>query len=191
MNSSHVVAVRDLPPTVRDVLNIAGFHKMSISVEASETFQMRSAYGNGYRAFCIVMNLESGTHHRIDGSFGGPNPFERSPVDNDQTKHEIPVNGAAILGQEGGNRPTSATLIVRPDQITKLLPPSVEITERARSILRVTRGYTSAGRKEEFKRMNVTDAEIDSLVTRGLLAKNKAGALFITIQGKNAAGAKF
>jgi len=49
-------------------------------------------------------------------------------------------------------------------------------------------GFTSAYRKELFADNKVTPDEVDALVAKKLVAKNKAGALSLTTAGKNAAG---
>jgi hypothetical protein len=41
-------------------------------------------------------------------------------------------------------------------------------------------------RRDEMRRRNVTDDVVDSLVSRGYLKRNKAGATQITTKGKNA-----
>jgi hypothetical protein len=68
-----------------------------------------------------------------------------------------------------------------------MLPAGAEVTEREKEILRIVRSYNSAGRKEAFAYNKITAAEIDVLVSRKLLSRNKAGAVSITLAGKNVA----
>jgi hypothetical protein len=52
------------------------------------------------------------------------------------------------------------------------------------------RSLSSAGRKDEWQRFPASkpsDAEIDALVAKNLLSKNKAGAVSLTTDGRNAA----
>jgi Mn-dependent DtxR family transcriptional regulator len=72
--------------------------------------------------------------------------------------------------------------------IAGFLPSETDVTDREATILGYFNSYTSAGRKEEFSRMNVKPSEIESLAKRGYVKVNKRGATSITTKGKNAAG---
>lgn len=209
-----VVAVKELPPSLRAALKSVGFRRSDITVTPVETIQMSGAYGKGYRAFIVLVNLATGKHDVKYGSWGGANMFTQSAVDTDRKEYPIPPNGAAIKGQEGGGRPTMASIYVNPQAIAAMLPATEKLTDEEKRFLDMWEGLTSAGRKYEFERMmqdayfsvkpgfspegrkealraeqekkREIEAMIDSLVKRGLLARNKAGATKITTKGRNA-----
>lgn len=186
-NATHI-EVRLLPATVQAALKAAGYHRKDVPVKPSETFQLAGGYGNGYRGFAVAINMETGETRGFSGSWGGANPFERKQVDNDDRQHPIPVNGAAFVGQEGGGRPVSGTLYVRPDQVTALLPAADPVSDRERSLLAIFGGIKGGYRREYLDAAGATPEEIDALVARGFLSRNRAGAISITTAGKNARG---
>lgn len=188
MATTHV-DTKTLPSQVQSALHAVGFRRRDIAVEPSETFHMPSAYGDGYRAFAVVLNMGTGERKGFSGSWGGANPFEPRSIDHDTAEHSIPINGCAILGQEGGGRPVSARLVVRPDQISKFLPAPAETTERERRILAIFDGIKAGPyRREELARVDASEAEIAGLVSRGFLKVASNGATSITTAGKNARG---
>jgi hypothetical protein len=159
-----------------------------VAVEPAETFRLAGGFGNGYRGFAVAINMGTGETRGLYGSWGGGNPFERKQVDNDDRAHPIPVNGAAFVGQEGGGRPVSGKLYVRPDQVVALLPAADPVSDRERSLLAIFGGIKGGYRREYLAAAKATEAELDALVARGFLARNKAGATSITTAGKNARG---
>lgn len=78
------------------------------------------------------------------------------------------------------------------DRLDAALSDKLEPFER--TVLDVYKTYNSGGRKNEFERMvwdkKATKASIEvatkALVARGLLKQNKAGAISITVEGRNA-----
>ncbi len=185
------IEVKQLPTTVQTALKTAGYNRRDIAVEPSETFQLAPGWADGYRGIAVAINMESGETKSFWGSWGGANPFSQTQVDSDDRQHAIPVNGVAFVGQEGGGKPTSGRLYVRPDQITKVLPPIDEtITERDRSILAIFGGIKSGYRAEYLERASVSKNELEWLVLNGFLKRNKAGSLQITPKGKNSRNAQ-
>ena len=187
MTNSIRVEVKSLPQTVKNALKNVGYGRQDIAVEASPTFTHESAYGDGYRAFTVALNLETGETKSMQGSWGGASINYQSQVDSDQNAYTIPVGGAILQGQQGGGRPVSCRLVLNPENVAKLLPSaSSDVSERDRNILAVFGGIKSSYRADYLK--EYTSAEIDSLVERGFLARNKAGSTSITTAGKNARG---
>lgn len=187
MTNAIRVEVKALPQTVKDALKGVGYGRHDIAVEASETFRHESAYGDGYRAFTVALNLATGETKSMQGSWGGASINYQSQVDSDQSAYTIPVGGAILQGQIGGGRPVSARLVLNPENVAKLLPSSPsDVTDREKQILAVFGGIKSSYRAGYLK--GYTSAEIDSLVSRGFLARNKAGSTSITTAGKNQRG---
>jgi hypothetical protein len=134
-------------------------------------------------------------------------------VDLNRQDYPLPPHGCAIKGSMGYPR-TFATIYVHPDHLQAFLPAGdqkPELSQDEKQVLSAYRGLTSAGRKDEFNRWDM-DARwggsdwryhadrypfrpmrlsevaeaTDSLVEKGLLARNKAGAISVTLAGKNA-----
>lgn len=180
------VKTRELPAPVQAALREVGYKRPDIGVEARDSIVMSDSGGAGYRAFAIVINLETGKYKIEYGSWGGANMFTRNAVDSDDKSYPIPPNGAVVTGEEGGGQPVSASVYVSPQTLVPMLPSGAELTDREKSIMRLM-SYTSAYRKQEMERQGIEPAEVDALVSRGLLKRSKAGAVSVTLAGKNAA----
>lgn len=177
-----------LPETVRRALENAGHHKADIEISQATEFRAPGAYGTGSRGYVAVVNLATGESQESFGSWGGANPFQTLPVDEPDGKAPLAPGFVAIVGNVGYR--SFFELIVHPENFAKVLPPADEsVTPRERWILGVFKSLTSKGRKDEFGRHGTPSAaEFDSLVARGFLTRNKAGAMALTTAGKNAAG---
>lgn len=112
----------------------------------------------------------------------------QNPIDLDDSEHAMTPGGAVISGTIG--QTTYARVILHPQNVAKLLPPAwSDVTDKERKILAAVGGLKSGPyRKEALARLQATDADMDTLVQKGLLSKNKAGAISITTAGKNARG---
>ncbi len=182
----HVVATRELPRTLQKVLKDAGFRKKDITVIPKQKVSMQRGGGKGVRGFVIIINIATGKSEVSYGSWGGPNPFNSKPVDVDDKEYSIPPNGAVILGSEGGGRPVYATIYVNPETLAPILPAKSGVSDKQKKILDTFVSLKSSYRKEEQMRIGVKPGEIDELVQKGLLKRNRAGSTSITVTGKNA-----
>lgn len=180
------VETKSLPEALKSALKKVDYHKPDIDVEVAEEESPLSAGGDGYKGFCIVVNLSSGESVVKWGSWGGANMFNPgNQVDLDQKYYRIPPDGAIIGGCIGGREGTWATITISPANANPtLLPAPCEITKKEKAILEVM-GYVSSYRKQELARIEATTEEIESLVARGFIAK-KGNGLGLTIKGKNA-----
>lgn len=178
------VPVSDLPDTVRRILREVSYGKSSIAVRSSTKFRFAQPYGDGYQSFAIYLNMVTGDSKVQESAWGGPNRYALDNSRPDETVHKIPMNGGVVSGQRGGGRPVSATLYVNPSNMPKSLPAGDALSEHEIKVMVAFRSYTSAYRKEKLKASD--DHVIDSLIARGLLKRNKAGATGITDAGKNA-----
>jgi len=183
------VETKELPACVRVALERAGYKRKDIGVSLTETLRSPGAYGTGYRAFVCVINLATGAAKTEVGAWGGANPFSNSPLDRGPESMPLPPGFVAITGSVGHKALLS--LYMNPANAAPWLPAPSEVTARQAWILGCYAGLTSAGRKDEFARRGPerpTLEEIDELVSRGLLSRNKAGATALTTEGRNAAG---
>lgn len=182
------IETKDLPPSVQAALAAVGYGKRDIGVEATERCSLSSLSGAGMRAFAAVCRLDGSTAHEIQwGSWGGSNAFQRS-IDDLADSVALTPDLACVIGHVGGAKPAYAVVYVHPSAVIKALPAPSEVTEKERQILAIFGGYKSFARPEYLQRLEATAAEIDSLVSRGYLSRNKTGATQITTKGKNARG---
>lgn len=184
------IKVDALPEQLRRVLRSVSYGRPDIAIETRETYTPARAGGNGYRAFCVIVNIATGETKTHVGSWGGPNPFNESklnPIDSDHSEHPIPEGVAIVEGSQGGGKPVYASIALHPKNFAPLLPAKAELSERDNYILTAYKRLNSAGRKNEFERRGKgpSNTELESLVQRNLLAKAGSG-LKITTEGKNA-----
>lgn len=181
------VNVKEIPQALQDALQQIGYHRKDIQVKASEEVDVTCYGGDGMRGIAIAVDLASNRISNIArGSWGGPNPFETNPLDVNGALTKIPVNGAVITGIEGGGKPTYAVVSVHPDSLAKWLPSGGDdVTEKESWALEIFASLKSCARKDELDRYKITSQEIDGLVERGYLKRNKSGATSITTKGKN------
>lgn len=182
------VQVTELPPTVRAALKEVKYFKKDIEMIPSQTYIQRAPSGKGQKGFTLALNIATGQILKHEGSWGGENPFVRNPIDSDDTTRSLPEGFIVIQGTQGYPR-TYAVIYINPNNLVALLPPKDELSDRENALLAVIKQHTSAGRKDFWKRYPKSkprQEELDSLVSRGFLKRNKAGAISISTKGKNA-----
>lgn len=181
------VATRELPECLQSALRSCGYARKDIPCIARETASMVGYSGEGRKAFVVLVDLATGRTESHEGSWGGANMFNPSnAVDLDTAERPI-IPGMAVIKGTRGYHGVFADIYLHPENVAKLLPAKPEVTEREASILG-TFGYKPGYRQEYWREMKVATEELDSLVARGFLSRNKAGAISITTQGKNAKG---
>jgi len=197
--------VRDLPKSLQAALDNVGYGKKDIEVKARETFNPVAMGGQGTRGFVAACKMDdTGTFEVSWGSWGGENAFKRTVEGMDEDV-AIPPDVAFIQGSEGGGHPTLARVYVSPRAMNPaMLTAGAEVTPKEAKILAIFQQLKSSYRAEEFDRLQekdgiegsrarkeATDREIESLVERGFLSRNKAGAVSITTAGRNAAAKNY
>lgn len=188
---SEYVATKDLPDVVREALKSVGYGRADIAVETGTTVTLSSSGGKGSRAFATLVNLANRTYQTSWGSWGGQNAFTPdNPVDNDSNSYPLPAHGVAIRGSRGGGRPVFATLYVPSAMRAKILPAATaELDETDKTALYCYKVYKGGEyRRDELNRHKIGETVISSLVDRGYLTRNRAGATAITTTGRNAVG---
>jgi hypothetical protein len=135
------------------------------------------------------VNLDTGDIQEHVGSWGGANMFNPgNAVDLNRTTYPLPENGAIVDGHQGGDRPVYAVVTVHPSRLVKVLPAAKDVTARQREILGCFIYKGGEYRKAELARKGVTPAELDELVAAGFISRNRAGAMSLTTDGRNARG---
>jgi len=184
------VNVKALHPRIQAILRDIPYRKADISVEAAETVSPFVGGGSGQRGFLIMVDLATWKTERRNGSWGGANPWApNNAVDLDTNSYPLPPTGVVIHGSIGGQ--TYAYITVHPNQLAQFLPEAaaVELTEAQRRGLYAHRALTGGeGRREYLQRHRIGPEIIDSLVSLGMLKRNRAGSTQITTEGKNAIG---
>lgn len=182
------VRTAELPESLREALRALGYRRQDVGVEVTSEVSPHAPAGEGRRGFSCVVELATGRREAHYGDWGGGGPTARQ-VDAD-TRPSPLLDGFAIVKGSEGYPTVLATVYLSPSNVAKVLPPVPAVTPREAAILGQFRSLTSAGRKDEWERNRAsrpTPEELDSLVARGLLSRNKAGATSITTEGKNAA----
>lgn len=181
------VKTNTVPEPLSKILRRIGYNHPDIRIDAAEKVSVFNTGGAGRRAFAIAVNFLTGEEKEIQGSWGGANIGNPdNPVDFDRGPQPVPPNGAIIIGSNLGYS-VVASIHLNRENLPKWLPPgNHDLSDREKSILRAFRSLTSAGRKDEFREMRVSEDELLSLIQRNYLKRNSAGATSITTLGKNA-----
>jgi hypothetical protein len=183
--------VKELREPLRAALAAVGYGGRDVELVPATTVDPTVGGGDGMRGFVTVVNLDTGVRQTVNGSWGGSNPFSHSPVDQTTERIELPPNGAVVKGTRGYPR-TFATVYAHPSAVGANLLPSgapaddvlTDADQQALYCFAAIKG--GEYRRDEMRRRGVTEEQVNSLVLRGYLKRNKAGATQITTKGKNA-----
>ena len=183
------VPVKALPPALRDLLrSTLEYGSTDIALEARESVSRMDCGGQGRRAYFAAINLATGQHSITWGSWGGANPYAPNPVDLDDSQYPIPAGVVVIKGSIGYPR-AFASLYALPTTLAPMLPAAPSVSKREAAILGVFNSIKGGYRARYLE--GVATSEIESLIHRRLLKKNKAGAISITTEGKNASSRNY
>lgn len=182
------VEVKELSAAIRRALESVSYGARDIRVVAAESVESGSGAGAGSRGFATAVNVETGERKTITGDWGGSG-LGRHTLDQPGQRMEIPPNGVVIKGSMGYPR-TFATIYAHPQTFGAMLPsgePAEQLTDADQQAIYCFAAIKGGEyRRDEMRRRNVTEATVDSLVERGYLKRNRAGATQITTKGKNA-----
>lgn len=180
--------VKELSPHVRRALASVGYGAADVPIVAAESVDSGEAGGAGMRGFVLILNLDDGRYETVNGSWGGATIADpRNPVDRSEMI-PVPPNGAVIKGTRGYPR-TFATIYAHPQAMGRFLPSgeAEQLTDAEQAAIYCHAAIKGGEyRRDELRRRGVQAETIDSLVTRGYLKRNRAGAVQITTKGKNA-----
>lgn len=182
------IPTNSLPDTIKLALRRVNYGANDIAIFVDDSISAISPGSQGSRGFVHIVNIVTGDEISYAGAWGGSTPFHPNPVDSDSKPRPLVPGFAVIKGTQGHPR-TFASLYVHPENFAKFLPEARHVTARESEILTQYRSLTSAGRKyqwENYPKSRPSENEILELVSRGLLRRNKAGAISITTDGKNA-----
>ena len=193
------IKIKELPVSIQKALLSVGYGRTDIAVNVTDQIDLQCSGGAGVRGFAIVLNLDTGESKQFLGSWGGANPFNpTNRVDLDSNLHTIPVNGAVIKGHTG-NTCYASVYVSQANVVKALDAPKLELTDNELGVLKVIKRVRSGYRKDyffgyesrEYFSKPLTQGEyseaINCLSAKGLIKINKAMAVSITTEGKNAA----
>jgi hypothetical protein len=182
------VELTDLSPVIRRALESVDYHARDVSLEAKDEVDLRTYGGGaGARGFVTVINLTTGKFHTEVGDWGGPGLGNRL-ADFSEDRVKLTDEMAVIVGTMGHPR-TFAHIYANGTVLGRFLPSGEEevLTDTELKGLYVYSSIKSGYRRNELDRLHVLEhPTIDSLVDRGYLKRNRAGAVQITTKGKNA-----
>jgi hypothetical protein len=179
--------VKDLPDTLQSNLKALGYHKKDLQIKTSDTFTPDTAYGDGYRAMSVAINLSSGESKTTVGDYGGgfgSKAQDQAALNN--SKVTIP-EGIVFLSIQSGPH-MFVTAYAHPSTFALLLPKSeITLPLEEECVLFSHRAYKSSYRSEYYNQKGISNvAEIvQKLASKGFLKINKAGSSQITTEGKN------
>jgi len=177
------VPLNDLPTLIFEALKARGYNKKDIEVKAKNSVSISVGGWEGKRGYTDVINMRTRSIVQHTGSWGGPNIFShRNKVDMSDSNIEITPDTVIIQGYSG-YKPL-ASCYCHESWLSRFGSTATEeTTEREKKVLGWFVSYKASYRKPWV------DAEppelINGLVNRGLLKRNRAGALSITTAGKN------
>lgn len=181
------ILARDVPPAL--LAAFPTYKGRTFQVRACESVTiMDTTWSGGTKCTYTLVELATGRVAPLDTSRKSVkpgDPFGWIP-DVEGQSFRIPPGYVVAEHSHFCGKDMGITFHANPADLTPLLPPAVELTERERLILGIFVGYTSAGRKEYLPRHKVTEGEIQGLIARGFLSRNKAGATGATMEGRNA-----
>lgn len=104
---------------------------------------------------------------------------------------ELPPNTALVTGGTFCGKPATVRVMLRPENLVKMLPAPNTLTADEKAALNVIGGMKGGYRADEFTRRNLGEYGADnplvkSLADKRLVTINRAGAIAITIEGRNA-----
>ncbi len=186
------IKTSELPEVITLALSKIAYNKKDIDIQESTTFRCQDSSGNGYRAFMVIVNLTTKESQTTYGSWGGANMFNpRNHVDLDDTLRTIPEDCIIIHGTQGGSKPVSAYINVRPENMVKFITEKAELSLLEKKAISIICSYKPSYRANEFFRQglgsyNADGAVVSELIKKGLVKVTASGALSITTEGKNA-----
>lgn len=180
--------VKELPEAIQRALSSIGYNRSDIAIEVKDKVSPQVSGGDGQRGVFMMIDLANNNFQKIQGSWGGANAFNPGNIVDNCDKPVMLNDGIVAVSGSTGYK-TFATLYVSNANVVKTLPV-VDITPRQKWILFTMLTLTSAGRKNEYKRVSKepTEEEFLALKQLGFITIAKNGAMKITTNGKNAIG---
>jgi hypothetical protein len=153
---------------------------------------VNSYWSGGSRAEYVLVNLIT----RETWSVPTSHPYFDRADNGDRCGNlelrELPPDTCLISGGIFCGKPGSIAIHVRPENMTAMLPaPGPELSAQQKSALDVICTIRGGARRDEFDRRSLgaygaDNPHVSALLAAGLAKKNKAGAVSVTTDGRNA-----
>jgi hypothetical protein len=184
------IEVKQLAPAIQSALASVRYGARDVEVEARDEISLRTGAGSaGARGFVTIVNLATGKFHTERGDWGGAGlGFKLADFTEEKLRLVDNDDAVVIQGSTGWPR-TFAHVYASPNAVGRFLPSGEEevlTPEEQQAIYCHAAIKGGQYRREELRRRNVSPSTVDSLVERGYLKRNRAGAVQITTKGKNA-----
>jgi hypothetical protein len=193
-----VFLVKDLPPILQSALKEWGWTKRDIPLVTVEP-DGRVGMGRGSMARLVYLDtglMSHNLHGKSDYAYEGG--FEGTDRDTGLTETHI-LPGQALVYQAYGGRYQRILVYLHGPDLDQLEEGNAHgkgaasLTERQKAILAIFAHRKPAYRGDEMHRLHLgeysaTNPEIAALISLGMVAVNKAGALSLTTKGKNHKG---
>jgi hypothetical protein len=182
------IETKTLPDMLKQALRNLDYGATDIEVRQVNSISLGDmGSGDGRKSFTVLINLETGEMKRYNGSWGGINMFNLdNPVDTD-TKVYPMVPGMLVIKGSIGYPRTFATIYTHRDSSILPVTSGVELTKVQKDTLYCFKCIKGGEyRREEMFRRRVTKSDIQWAIDQGYVKVNKAGAMSITTEGKNA-----
>lgn len=181
------VKLKELPPIVKEALNKVGYHRVDILVEAAEEASLIAPYGDGYQSYAVAIDTKTNEISReVTSNWGGGGWYSPKKTLDRPGTLKLPENGMVIVGQRGGGRPVSAKLYAHPALLAPLLKPA-SAPEEEYTLAELIALVNFVALKPAY-RPPIKPETLAKFIEKGLVKKNKAGALSITTAGKDLVG---
>lgn len=182
--------VSQLPAHIVLDIKHAGYNRNTIRVNVSEDYSISGGGASaGERSLVLVLN-KSGVVNTYRGDWGGGSIFVQRAADTDDRRRKIEDGHFIFKGIEGGSRPMYATLTINAHDAATLQPKtSTAITDQEREVIRVINGLKPSYREQGMRERKLgfysaTNPLIASLVAKGCVKVNRAGAISLTVAGR-------
>lgn len=141
--------------------------------------ELDSNWSGGSKTFWTLVDLSDGRVLALpeSGAVGQP----KAPK-----LDALPANTALIESGLFLGKPIAATIHMHPDNLTKLIPATVTLTDAERFVLGCIASMKSVARADAYESKGLSERDVET-IKAGLLAKgliDKRGA--ITVAGRNA-----
>ena len=183
-----VATVADLPASLVEALAKVDYRKETIDLEAQLTDNLRTVSGQGRRGAVAVVDMGTGKIDLFYGSWGGPSPFAKSPVDFGEERTMRPNLAHAHVSQ--GGKGSFGYIVLHPETFARLRPalPDLELGTGEKLALATIMGFRPGYRAREFSDRGLgsygsSNPWIKGLIREGLV-KIVGNGIRVTPEGK-------
>lgn len=184
-------------PEIKRIIEASGVRGKQGDVAVVEFVgpkNVNSYWDDGSRSEYAIVDLDSCRAWQVPST----HPFYDRRPDGERCGNlelrELPPNCCLVQGGTFCGKNATYRLHFRPENLAKLLPSqSAELSEGAKSALRIICSIKGGYRQDEFTRAGLGRYGADSpliqeLKSAGFVTINKAGAIAVTTAGRNARG---